>query len=83
MVITMARFDADSACLVIDVWGNPLHFQVRFPADQIDEHDDEIIRQAAQAWRRMQEHHTLTAADLRVLQQAQVRLLNQVRRTSW
>ena len=78
-MITMAFFNADQACLVIDVWGHALHYQVRFDAGDLVEHDDDIIRSAAEVWVRGQDTKALTTADLRLLQEAQQRLLAQVR----
>ena len=79
-MMTMAFFDADRACLVIDVFGHPFHYQVRFAADDLATGDDETIRQAAEVWRRGQDSRTLTATDLALLQQAQRRLLAHVQR---
>lgn len=81
--MTVARFDEDGTCLVIDVLGNPLQFQVRFPAEQLATADDDVLVRAAEAWRRWQHDRTLTAADLALLQQAQVRLATLVREASW
>jgi hypothetical protein len=79
-MMTMAFFDTDQACLVIDVFGHPLHYQVRFAADDLVAADDDTIRQAAEVWQRGQDSRTLTASDLALLQQAQQRLLAHVRR---
>jgi predicted metal-dependent phosphoesterase TrpH len=79
-MMTMAHFDRDRACLVIDVFGHPLRYQLRFAADDLGEHTDDLIRRAVEVWRRCEETHTMTADDLALLQQAQTRLLDQVRR---
>ena len=82
-MMTVARFDEDGACFVIDVLGNPLQFQVRFSAEQLVEADDEVLVRAAHAWRRWQLDRALTSADLVLLHQAQIRLANLVRDASW
>ena len=79
-MMTMAFFDAEQACLVIDVFGHPLHYQVRFAADDLAATDDDTIRRAAEVWQRGQDTRTLTASDLALLQHAQRRLLEHVRR---
>jgi hypothetical protein len=79
-MMTMAFFDADRACLVIDVFGHPLHYQVRFAAHELAATDDDIIRRAAEVWQRGQDNRTFTASELALVQEAQRRLLAHVQR---
>ncbi|MDQ3530182.1 MAG: hypothetical protein M3425_09595 [Actinomycetota bacterium] len=48
---------------------HPLHYQVRFAAQDLAEQGDDLIRRAVEVWRRCEETHTMTAEDLALLQQ--------------
>lgn len=77
--MTFARYDADEACLLIDVWDTSLHYRVRFDAAELADHDDEVVRSAAATWMAQPDHRTLTPENLQMMRQAPARLLAQVK----
>lgn len=81
-MMTFARFDEDDAAIVIDVWGHTLHYQVRFAAAELTEHDDEAIARAAQLWLQWQDTRVINPGDLETIRVAQERLLAAVHSAS-
>lgn len=79
-MMTYARYDADESRLVVDVWDTSLHYQVRFDAAELAEHDDEVIRRAAAMWMTQPDPGTLTPDDLQMIREAPARLVALVKR---
>ena len=77
--MTFARFDTDSAQLVIDVWDATLHYTVLFNEADLEPGSDAVLAHGLQAWRQWQTSNTITTEQLRLMRTAQEHLLRRVR----